>query len=213
MSEKQRYTAPRTDIEQSQGGPVKIRLVESDNKDGFLELWLDYEKAETPARAYFADYVSVGKGRADVTLVFGRLIAGGSNLRSQIEISFPTDSFVSQLWKSTRGVHAWLKDPTHVRPLEPLGPVKPSEMVHTSRANNVFVALMGEEAICDFYYIAPSELQFVRMGRRHTVSLEPIIRISLPAPLVLEFLDRCEQVISQIPEAESILKRGEEARQ
>jgi hypothetical protein len=86
-------------------------------------------------------------------------------------------------------------------------------MVHTSRANNVFVALMGEEAICDFYYIAPSELQFVRMGRRHTVSLEPIIRISLPAPLVLEFLDRCEQVISQIPEAESILKRGEEARQ
>jgi hypothetical protein len=209
MSEKQRYTSQRTDIEPAQGGPVKIRFKENSDRSGFIELWLDYEKADTPARAYFADYVSVVKGRADVTLVFGRLISGSATLRSQVEISFPRHGFVSQLWKSTRDMHAGLKGDSSNRSLEPLEGVVSSEMVHTSRANNVFIALMGEEAVCDFYYIAPSELQFVRMGRRHTVTLEPIIRISLPAPLVLEFLDKCEVVVSQIPEAEAILRMGE----
>ena len=210
MSEKQRIVARGTDIEQSQAGPVKIRFTESKENEGFVELWLDYEKADTPTRAYFADYVSVVMGRADITLIFGRLIPGTERLRSQVEISFPHDGFVAQLWKSTRAMHQTLKAATH-RQIKSLNKVDFSEIVHTSRANNVFIAIMGEEAILDFYYIAPSELQFVRMGRRHTVALEPVIRISLPEALVLEFLNCCEVVVSKIPEAQRILEREERA--
>jgi hypothetical protein len=109
-------------------------------------------------------------------------------------------------------MHGALRAPNTRHKVEPMENAELSEMVHTSRANNVFIAAMGEEAICDFYYIAPSELQFVRMGRRHTVTLEPIIRISLPEPLLLEFLDRCDSVVSAMPETERILKIGEGAK-
>ena len=209
MNEKQRFIQRGTGTEQAQPGPVRIHFTESKESQGLLELWLDYEKAETPARAYFADYVSVVVGRADITLIFGRLIPGTKKLRSQVEISFPRDAFVSQLWRSTRAMHDGLRIPNERHKIEPMENAEFSEMVHTSRANNVFIAVMGEEAICDFYYIAPNELQFVRMGRRHTVTLEPIIRISLPEALVLEFLDRCDSVVSSMPETERILKIGE----
>lgn len=213
MKEQQRYVTHRTEVEQAQPGPVKVRFVEDKNNQGLVELWLDYEKADTPTRAYFADYADVIEGRADITLIFGRLIPGTVNLRSQVEISFSRESFVAQLWRSTRGMHDGLRKDKSRRAIEPLEGVQLSNTVHTSRANNVFISIMGEEALCDFYYIAPSEIQFVRMGRRNTVTLEPIIRISLPEPLVLEFLNCCERVVSTIPESERILKRGEDIRE
>ena len=84
-----------------------------------------------------------------------------------------------------------------------------SDVVHTSRSNNAFMATLGEEGILDFYYIAPSDIHFVRLGRRSQVNLEPVIRISLPSPLVLEFLDRCQDLVTKMPEAEAIMKREE----
>jgi hypothetical protein len=73
------------------------------------------------------------------------------------------------------------------------------------------MAMLGEEAILDFYYIAPSEIHFVKAGQRNRVNLDPVIRISLPSPLVLEFLDKCDDLVSQMPEAQRIIKREEEA--
>jgi len=209
MNEKQRYISAQADIEPVQAGPVHVRFVEAKGDHGLLELWLDYAKADTPTRAYFADYVDVLEGRADITLIFGRLIPRTEELRSQVEISFPRDSFVGQLYRSTRDMHAGLKQ--NERRLVPAGEVALTSNAHTSRSNNVFIAIMGEEAICDFYYIAPSDLQFLKMKRRQTVPLEPIVRISLATPLLLEFLDKCEALVAKMPEMESILKRGEDA--
>lgn len=208
MREQQRYTAS-TAIEPAQSGPVRIRITESKTGDGMVELSLDYEKAEVPSRAYFADYVSVLEGRADITLVFGRLIPGSKKLRTQVEISFSRDSFVAQLWKSAQKMHEAIKKNEKLR-LPPIEGAVYSDIVHTSRANNVFIAILGDESILDFYYIAPSEIHFVRMGRRNQVNLEPVIRISLPSPLVLEFLDQCDELVSKMPEAEGIMKREEE---
>jgi hypothetical protein len=81
MSEKQRFVTRGTATEQAQGGPVTVRYTESKANQGLVELWLDYEKAETPSRAYFSDYVDVVVGRADITLIFGRLIPGTKKLR------------------------------------------------------------------------------------------------------------------------------------
>src|SRR5689334_1549942 len=105
MRPQQRFTAPNTAVEPAQSGPVRIRVTEAKDGQGLIELSLDYERAEVPSRAYFADYVKVLEGRADVTLIFGRLAPGTKKLRTQVEISFSRDSFVSQLWKSSRAMH------------------------------------------------------------------------------------------------------------
>lgn len=206
---QQRYTPGRGAIEPAQSGPVKIRITNPTDARGLIELSLDYEKAEVPSRAYFADYVDVLEGRADITLLFGRLTPGTKKLRSQVEISFSRHSFVGQVWRSTREMHEMLRKNEKLE-LPPVEDVQYSDMVHTSRANNVFMAVLGEESIADFYYIAPSDLHFVRLGRRDNVNLEPVIRVSLPSPLVLEFLNKCEGLISKMPDAEVIMKREEE---
>jgi hypothetical protein len=206
---RQQYTAASNAMEPIQSGPVKIRVINAKDGDGLIELSLDYEKAEVPSRAYFADYVDVLEGRADITLIFGRLTPGTTKLRSQVEISFSRDSFVSQVWATTREMHATLQK-SEKRKLPPIESVQYSDMVHTSRANNVFMAALGEESILDFYYIAPSDIHFVRSGKRSNVNLEPVIRVSLPSPLVLEFLDKCGDMISKMPDAATIMKREEE---
>jgi hypothetical protein len=210
MRPQQRLTSRNVAIEPTGSGPVRIRITAGKDGQGLVEMWLDYEKADVPPRAYFADYVDVQTGRADVTLIFGRLVPGTKKLRTQVEISFSRDSFVAQLWKSSREFHEGLKKCPNFR-LPLLEGVAYSDTVHTSRANNVFMAKLGEEAILDFYYIAPSEIHFVKMGRRDQVNLDPVIRISLPSPLVLEFLDKCDDLVSQMPEAQPIIKREEEA--
>ena len=202
----QRYSKA---IEPVQSGPVKIKITQSTDDQGLVEMWLDYEKALVPSRAYFADYVDVVEGRADITLVFGRLKPGTSKLRSQVEISFSRESVAAQVWQSSRALHEALRKGKK-QGLPPIEGLEASELVHTSRANNVFMALMGEEAILDFYYIAPSDIHFVRLGRRDNVNLEPVIRISAPSALVLEFLDKCEAVVAKMPLTEAIIKREEE---
>src|ERR1039458_989724 len=209
MRPQQRFTSPGAAIEPTGSGPVRIRVTEAKNGQGLVEMWLDYEKADVPARAYFADYVDVLQGRADVTLIFGRLVSGAKKLRTQAEISFSRDAFVAQLWRSSQELHEILKKNEGWR-LPPLEGIAYSDTVHTSRASAVFMAVLGEESIFDFYYIAPSEIHFVKMGRRSNVNLDPVIRISLPSPLVLEFLDKCEAFVSTMPEAQHIIKREEE---
>lgn len=209
MQQHQRFTSPNTAVEPAQSGPVRIKIREPKEGQGLIELALDYSKAEVPTRAYFADYVQVFEGRADVTLIFGRLIPGTKQLRTQIEISFSRDSFVAQLWKSSRAMHASIRENKDTLPL-PRIEAELSQVVHTSRANNVFMAILGEEAILDFYYIAPSDIHFVRLGHRSQVNLEPVIRISLPSPLLLEFLEECDALVSKMPETARIMKREEE---
>ena len=196
-------------IDPVQSGPVKIKITQSAEDHGLVEMWLDYEKALVPSRAYFADYVDVVEGRADITLVFGRLKPGTSKLRSQVEISFSRKSVAAQVWQSSRELHEILLK-AKKQGLPAIEGVEASELVHTSRANNVFMAVMGEEAILDFYYIAPSDIHFVKLGRRDNVNLEPVIRISAPSALVLEFLDKCGEVVAKMPRTEAIIKREEE---
>ena len=209
MQEQQRFTAAPTALEKAHSGPIRMRIRELKEGQGLIELALDYWKAEVPSRAYFADYATVLEGRADVTLLFGRLVPGTEKLRTQVEISFSRDSFVAQLWKSSRGLHENLRKTTD-RQLAQLKNVVYSDVVHTSRANNVFMAILGEEALLDFYYIAPSDIHFVRLGHRSQVNLEPVIRISLPSPLLLEFLNAGEALVNKMPETAGIMKREEE---
>jgi hypothetical protein len=124
-------------------------------------------------------------------LVFGRLVPAENALRTKVEISFPESIFGSQLWKSSRRLHGNLEKEVGAKALPPLVEIQDTNKVQGFRANNVFMAVLGDDAILDFYYIAPPDIHFVRNGKRSDVHLEPIIRIALPSVLLLEFLEQC----------------------
>jgi hypothetical protein len=171
-------------------------------------LAVDYSKAESPDRAYYADYCDVLKGRAGYSLFFGKLITGSFRLRTKVEIAFPEDMFARQLWGSSRSLHETAKKVWDRSPLGTVEKLTDTDTVQTFRANNVMIAMLGEESLLDFYYIAPSEVHFVRLGQRSQVLLEPVIRVTLPSAMVYEFLEKCRVFAEKIPGIDDILKGG-----
>jgi hypothetical protein len=209
-SDPKAITTPKHSVElaAAQKGPVRLRFVRSktDANITMVGLALDYSKAEAPSRAYYADYCDVVGARAGYSLFFGKLVAGTNRLRTEVEIAFPEDMFVRQLWASTRSIHASVEAAWKQKPLEPVNAPTETDKVQTFVSNNVFMAILGEESLLDFFYIAPSEVHFFRTGHRSEVLLEPVIRITLPTSLVFEFLEKCRRFVDKIPEIESILK-------
>jgi len=169
---------------------------------------VNYEKAETPARAYYADYCEVQQGRGSISITFGKLKTGSSALRNKVEIGFPEELFIRQLWKNSRQLHDKLKVQFENHPLAPIKDVADTETVQSFRANNVLMIGMGDEALLDFYYIAPTELHYAITKARAEVSLDPVIRIVLASSLLFELLEKCGPVVEQLPASERIMKEG-----
>jgi hypothetical protein len=142
----------------------------------------------------------VVKARFGHSLFFGKLIPGTIDLRTKVEISFPSDMFRRQLWASSRELHETARKVWEKSRSEPLRGARDTDKVQTFRSNNVFIAMLGEESLFDFYYIAPSEVHFVKAGQRSHVHLDPVIRISLPSPLVFEFLEKCRILLEELGE-------------
>src|SRR5690349_17938181 len=89
-------------IPQYVSGPVHFRVVRDLGAQTLAEIGVDYSKAEIPDRAYYADYVDVQRARSGVSLLFGKLRPGTDELRTQVEIVFPDDMFLRQLWGTSR---------------------------------------------------------------------------------------------------------------
>ena len=169
-----------------------------------LELGIDFEKAEVPDRFYYADYCDVKRGRVGVNMIFGRLEPGGGpQLRSQVEIAFPEDQFIRQFWQSSRDMHETVRQ--HVGgQLPPAVEVQKTDKTQTFRANNVFMAMLGDEAVVDYYYISPGDIHFAAMKKRTEVHLEPVVRIALNTVIMFEFLEKCHPVAEELKD---VLKR------
>ena len=197
VSAERKFTSPGRSIVAQPKGPVRLRFTESGDQT-FLELGVDYEKAEVPDRRYYADYCKVVESRSAITLIFGRLDPSNSALRTKVEISFPETLFLTQLWQSSREAHENLEKQLSGKRISPVEEPQETDKVQGFRANNVFMSAVSDDAILDFYYIAPPDIHFVRIGKRSDAYLEPIIRIALGTPLMLEFLDQCR------PQAERI---------
>jgi hypothetical protein len=64
---------------------------------------------------------------------------------------------------------------------------------------------MGEDAVMDFYYIAPSEVHFAFTKKRTEIHLDPVIRIVLSGSLLFEVLDKGRGVAEQLPDFSHIM--------
>jgi len=179
-------------------GPVRVRFVEN-ARGAAVEIGVAYEEAEVPERRFYADYCDVIKARSGFSLVFGRLAPGTHALRTQVEVSFPESLFYNQLREHPQKLYEAIQNqigdetlPTIEKPIE-------TDKVQGFRANNVFMAMLGEDAIADFYFIAPSEIHLLHSGKRAQAYLEPVIRIVMPTALMFEFLQKARNQAERLP--------------
>jgi hypothetical protein len=188
-------------------GPVRMRIIDVGQNNNAIEMRIDYEKAEAPAKAYYSDYCDVIHGRGGVSLIFGKVNPGTSQLRSKIEVVFPEEMFVRQLWKNTRHLEPVVKHEFQKRPLEPIAAAQPNlDVAQSFRSNNVFLIVMAEEALMDFYYIAPTEVHYAFTRKRTEIQLDPVLRVVLPSSLVFELLEKAKPIVERLPDFESIMR-------
>ena len=179
--------------------PLRLRVQQMNAESAVVEMGVDYSLADVPERAYYADYCDVVKDRQGFTLIFGKLVPGTSKLRTKIEISFPEEMFVRQLWGNSRDFQKIVERLAVNSKVEPIQDVADTDKVQTFRSNNVFMGVWGEESVMDYYYISPKDMHSVMQNPQHAadVTLEPVVRVAIGTGLMLEFLNKCGNFVPQ----------------
>lgn len=95
------------------------------------------------------------------------------------------------------------------RPLPELQNFVDTDTVQAFRANNVFIIGMSDEALLDFYYIAPTEIHYAFAKRRSEIALDPVIRIVMSGSLLFEFLEKCRAAAERLPDFARIMEEEE----
>lgn len=157
-----------------------------------MEIGVDYAQAPAPHLNYDADYCDVVQGRTGVTVVFGKLKAGSGQLRTKIEITFSEEHFFRQFWGTSRDLHRFLEQSTMRFALSPVESFSDTEKVQCLRSNNAFMAVLGEEAVLDFYYISPGDVHLVRQKQKKEIALDSVVRVVVSMSVLLELLDKCK---------------------
>jgi hypothetical protein len=197
--------AAETAVEITKSGAVSLRVKEVDAATSVLELAVDYEKAEVPARAYASDFCKIIKTQIEYVIVFGKLAPGTLKLRNKVEIAFQRHAFGHQLWNSTRPLETALREHYGTEAIS-ISSFEDTDVVQSFRSNNAFMAGLGDEGLVDFYYIPPNEIEYVRRGRRQKVTLDPVLRIVMSAPLLLYFIEQIDATVKAEPGWEAIIK-------
>ena len=174
------------------GGPVLFKVISATPEGSVMQMGFDYSKAEVPERAYYSDYCDIIKDRLGYTVIFGKLVPGAKKLRTKIEIAFPEEMFVRQVWGGSRDFHRNLTPWAEGRAtLSPIDKVEDTDKVQTFRANNVFMGTFGEESVQDYYYLSPREMNdATQRMRQGNVTLEPVVRVAMATVMMFEFLEK-----------------------
>ncbi len=178
-------------------GAVQFRLLNTSGDVTTVEMGIDYNKAEVPERAYYADYSDIVKGRFGYTFIFGKLIPGKPKLRTKIEIAFPEEMFIRQLLASSREFSKTVKKIAEKLKTEPIGEVEDTDKVQTFRSNNVFMGVWSDEAIMDFYYLSPKDMNMLTRNPQLQIEPEPIVRVAMGVGLIYEFLDKSAAIAGE----------------
>lgn len=183
-------------------GPVRVQLEQVGIDQARVLLSVDYSRTPPPDISYFADYCDVRQRRSWINLIFGKLTDDGKELRTRVEIAFPETLFNRQLWNSSEGMRETVARFVAGKAIELTRISEGREKIQTFQANNVFMALQGEEAVLDFYYLSAKELFMVRNFPDRESSLIPVIRICTDTYLLDAFFRLCEPHIISTGEIE-----------
>jgi hypothetical protein len=178
-------------LEVSSKGPVRLRVRSVDATTAIMEIGVDYAQAPVPHLNYDADYCDVVQGRTGITFVFGKLKAGSGHLRTKIEITFSEEHFYRQVWGTSRDLHRIVEQSGHSK-LSPVESFSDTDKVQCLRANNVFMAVLGEEAVLDFYYISPGDVHLARQKQKKEIALDAVVRVVVSTAVLVELLEKCK---------------------
>lgn len=179
-------------------GPVRYVMQETEKgQAAVVGLSVAYDEAPVPTHYYVADYYQIVPQGMDVLLIFGKLDHPDvAKLRNKLEVYFPAELFVRQLWRSSRDFQKVLEEYVATNHSKPTGPSKVSaqtDKVQTLHSNNVLIVLNAGHCIMDFFYISPKDL-WIKPLRNEPIGIEALVRVIASAPLVLGFLYECDKL-------------------
>lgn len=180
-------------------GAVSYKLVGQPNAPTAIQLRVDYSAAPDPENYYYADYYEVHDLDPEVLFVFGKLNRpGGEQLRNKIEVYFPAQQLVGQLWKTAPVFFSKLQDFARKKGCSALsaGTLESGSdnvKVQVIRSNNAFMAQFGTEALIDFFSISPSDL-LLKAKNHRTVQLNALVRVEMSVEVLWGFLAACEPI-------------------
>ena len=188
----------------TRGGPVRYQVRETpDGKIAAVSITIAYDEAPVPDHYYIADYYQVVPQDLDVLLIFGKLDHPKTDkLRNKVEIYFPVHLFVQQLWKSSRDFQKTLEtfiEGVHAQPVGPSDLPPDTDKVQTLHANNVLMVLSAGQSIMDFFYISAKDL-WLKPAKGEPIGIEALVRVIIPAPVLLGFLQECDRLVPTLVE-------------
>ncbi len=182
----------------NRSGPVRYVVQEAKHgKPSVVSLGIAYDEAPVPSSYYVADYYQVVPLDLEVLLIFGKLDHPNvEKLRNKIEVYFPAELFVRQLWKSSREFQKTLEayvEKGHSQAVGP-GAISPqTDKVQTLHSNNVLMVLSAGHCIMDFFYISAKDL-WLKPPKNEAIGIEALVRVITSGALVLGFLRECDKI-------------------
>jgi hypothetical protein len=168
-----------------------------------LTLGVAYDEAPVPEHYYVADYYQVIAGDFSVLLIFGKLDHPKvDRLRNKVEIYFPVENFVRQLWSSSRQFQASLAKyvaDNKAAPVKPGNVSAETDKVQTLQSNNALMVQATGDCIIDFFYISPKDL-WLKPIKSEPIGMEALVRVMVTASVMLGFLHECDGAAQELVE-------------
>lgn len=177
--------------------PITIGLDQSINIDPMNLL--------APSNVYDADFAWIVHRPGALSLFFAKRRIGENNsLRTRLEVRYPPENLVKNLWPRTRDFHdrlqkfiaKWPKDEER----DQQNPMKwAAEKDHSEWANFETIAHAGTEASLDFYLLPPWGVAQFCMGRGSSqLTVVPIVRVQMTVFELGRLLDSAAEVVTNI---------------
>lgn len=183
-------------------GPVRYVVHETpEGQPGMLTLGVAYDEAPVPEHYYVADYYQVIVSDFSVLLIFGKLDHPQvDRLRNKVEIYFPVENFVRQLWNSSRQFQTSLEKYVTDNKAEPVKASKvpaQTDKVQTFQSNNALMVQATGDCIIDFFYISPKDL-WLKPIKSEPIGMEALVRVMVTASVMLGFLHECDKAAQEL---------------
>jgi len=166
---------------------------------------VDLGKLPAPAKEYDADFAWIVHQVGRISLFFAkRDLNQPDKLRTRLEVRYPPENLVGNLWRNSREFHARLRKYVERWPAdEQRDSVDPSKMVsardHSECANFEAMAHAGTESAIDFYSMPAAGIARYASGQGSSgLTFTPIVRVQLSVFELIRLLDATTPVVEQI---------------
>lgn len=183
-----------------EGYPVSVQITDAGN--GRKVLQADLNQVPAPSKQYVAELASVAYDKETVLLYFAQELVGGGGLRNLLVIHMAPLNAVRFL-----DIVEDIRKPSIQEVADKLG-IKPAELADVKSEPKDTVALSvtagmaglsGRDACIDFFSASPFSIGLAQRAQK--LSLDPVVRVTLRASLLVALISKMRAVVDEIPES------------